>query len=392
MKIYLYGAGRNGKKIYNILSSVKKPGEVAGFIETNPKWQGIKFCELPVHSVENILKVLDEETLIILTPDLYVSIGIAQNLKTLKIRQYIYWDYMEEYGVEKILKELAGESSCAIENRSLAFENKLLSCQVEFLMKHIEPSSLKPASDKERQKQLNLVNLAADVQNIMSGTEIKLFLIAGNLLGYVRHNKGFIPWDDDLDLGITEEDFVKLKEFCCDRFPYYEYEGIYDNTLIYAWYEAMTAKHTDEIIVLTTPLLFRIYRNQEFIDVLPIRGYMDKISFEEHSLFLDTYRKEMSNCATCDVQRDMLKKVLLEDADYEDSKGVNWTYSPLTWEAYYSNSGIDQWFNRNDIFPLQRIVFENVEFWAPNNIDAWLKVEFGNNYMQLPKNLGLHIH
>lgn len=55
-----------------------------------------------------------------------------------------------------------------------------------------------------------LFNLFEIVINELDKNNINYFLICGGLIGYHRHNNGFIPWDDDIDIGVMEEDRERL--------------------------------------------------------------------------------------------------------------------------------------------------------------------------------------
>lgn len=58
--------------------------------------------------------------------------------------------------------------------------------------------------------QLEMLN---EIDRICKENEIKYFLSGGTLLGSIRH-KGYIPWDDDIDLWMTRKNYNKFKRVC----------------------------------------------------------------------------------------------------------------------------------------------------------------------------------
>ena len=63
-----------------------------------------------------------------------------------------------------------------------------------------------------RQLQLTELEILCVIDEFCKKYEIKYSLYAGTLLGAVRH-KGFIPWDDDLDIFMSRENYNKFLKF-----------------------------------------------------------------------------------------------------------------------------------------------------------------------------------
>ena len=61
-----------------------------------------------------------------------------------------------------------------------------------------------------------LLELLCEVRRVCELAGIRYTVIAGTLLGAVRHG-GFIPWDDDADIGMFREEYEAFRR-ACDKY------------------------------------------------------------------------------------------------------------------------------------------------------------------------------
>ena len=84
-----------------------------------------------------------------------------------------------------------------------------------------EKFSYKVSPKREKVWKIEL-DILMELDRICRKFGLRYFLDSGTLLGAVRH-KGFIPWDDDIDLLMPRKDYDKLIEIASQElsFPYY---------------------------------------------------------------------------------------------------------------------------------------------------------------------------
>ena len=114
---------------------------------------------------------------------------------------------------------------------------------------------------KVRQIQLGELSLLEKYIEICSKYNLRYYALGGTLLGAVRH-KGFIPWDDDMDLGMPRKDYEKFLEICEKELPDHVILRIHDDNL-----------GNTSIMDTSLQIEFGGVVCSPFIDVFPLDGY-----------------------------------------------------------------------------------------------------------------------
>ena len=124
--------------------------------------------------------------------------------------------------------------------------------------------------DEEMLRGLQLVELEllTEVDRICRKHDIPYCIIAGTLLGAKRHG-GFIPWDDDADVALLREDYVRFREACKTELdPAKFYFQDHETTPGYRWgYGKLRRADT---LFLREHQEHMPYEQGVFIDVFPL--------------------------------------------------------------------------------------------------------------------------
>ena len=249
-----------------------------------------------------------------------------------------------------------------------------------------------PITTTEELKQIGLDCLLA-VHCFCDAHQIMYSLACGTLIGAVRH-KGFIPWDDDVDIYMLRDDYNRFLS------------SFKDDTGIYRAISLETSKKWRlpyaKVYDSRTCVIEQANTNSTGIgfgiDIFPIDAAPDSYSewkrYEKHRVFLQrafamkkiVWRKGRSlrkNLFLYTMKTLMLPVSMRRFAEYIDRYSQKYNNSSTSFLAENCFGTPNNRFKRNDFSCTVDLSFENNLLKAMSGYDNYLRAFYGD-YMKLP--------
>lgn len=237
-----------------------------------------------------------------------------------------------------------------------------------------------------RDLQLEVLSIMDEIHRVCEKNKIPYFLIAGSALGICNYG-GFIPWDDDMDIAVPREDWLRfieaLKKDLDTKFYFdcYEIDSKYNPISGPTMKVRKRGTYIEEVNVLlknrckrgdgvfVDVIIYDTVSENKFIDevnrtviklVMPFIVLLDNLHL--NPVPLKKFVRWFSNCYS---------------RRHENSKLVSQPIS-VPWEKFLK----EPVFLKEDVYPLKKYKFEGREFYSYHNIEKVLKEWYGPNCLK----------
>jgi lipopolysaccharide cholinephosphotransferase len=259
------------------------------------------------------------------------------------------------------------------------------------------PDNRREGETTIRQAHLVMLRMLKVIDYLCRKHGLRYWLCSGTLLGAVRH-KGFIPWDDDLDISMLRDDY--------DRFVAIAAEELPDDMMLqtretdpYYHYLPLPCKIRDKKSFTLSPG----YEGDRcakglFVDIFPVDRFHTEplaLGFEKtvkaYNMFISKSWDSIHFAHESLIRRTLAyfhpffhflllrygklsRKLIARNRQLGDHCLLGAGFDTI-WRRYY---------RFDEIYPLIEVEFEDARFFAPQNPHIYLKAIYGDDYMTLP--------
>ena len=250
---------------------------------------------------------------------------------------------------------------------------------------------MKLLSDKECKDRL--LQMLKFLDKVCKDNNIKYSIIGGTAIGALR-NKGFLPWDDDIDIILLKDEFDKLKEALINE-QNEDYKILYPGINDTYYFTGM--KLIDIKTTLKEDLLNKIDDYGLFIDIFNYNSFPKNKIKQKFYLFTNrlfdilfyygfivdvnsskNFLKKVRNVVAKGIKRILKHKIRLLQK-YNHDKTSKYIYS--CWPVYSLEKEIQE---RNNFLEYTKVQFEDTMVMITKDYDKVLTKTFGD-YMTPPK-------
>lgn len=241
-----------------------------------------------------------------------------------------------------------------------------------------------------------LLEIMVYIDSFCNTHEIDYCLMAGSALGAKRH-QGFIPWDDDIDIYMTEDNYNRFRNLFQqkgDKEHYYlqewgktEYKGKHMITMAKI---RMNGTSLNEKAVQG----LKIHQGV-FVDIFILHNCSDRLK-DQKKQYLWSEAVVLKGLQKRKYQpKGMKDRILLTVSKLIPTKwllkhGLSNTYKyqdkqTNTYHGFIDTRSFSRAvFPKDAMFPTKYVQFEKVQLKVPGKVDQYLETQFGSDYMTPP--------
>ena len=248
---------------------------------------------------------------------------------------------------------------------------------------------MKLEKNYKRKLQLKILDIVKDIDKLCRENNIEYYILYGSALGAIRH-KGFIPWDDDFDIGMTYDNYNKFLKLCEEKL---DKEKYYVQTLEKEEnYYLSFAKIRD----ITTTLIEEGNKDNNivrsvYVDVFPLVGVpnsklKERILKINRAFMLSANKNVINNKILRSIFNIILKLFGRKNIlNYTTKRCFKYDCNNCDyWVSIADGDGYEQNKMKKEIYGKPRYIeFEDVKLPVPEDADIYLRSIYGN-YMKIP--------